>query len=269
MKTIAKMTTLMILSLILWGCNEIKGEPFGQDYADAGVEWQLNTAMSDEFETWNPDKWGTQLWYGITSDFSFKDENVYVEDGILRLAAKKESYNGKQYTCGAAMSKYEVGGNVAIEIRAKTIDNRANVTTALWLSDNLTADKNPNVEIDIMETLWVKEHPYRFSATVHNWLVPGGDNALGWVVYDEKEGKSISDEWHVWRLERLENYIRLYLDGEPYWEFETDISDDRYNVSHQPRRVIFSVEGHAGAPVDEFLPGEFLIDYIRVYDAQL
>ena len=32
-----------------------------------------------------------------------------------------------------------------------------------------------------------------------------------------------------------------------------------------PRHIIFSLEGHAGNPVDAFLPAAFQIDYLRIY----
>lgn len=32
-----------------------------------------------------------------------------------------------------------------------------------------------------------------------------------------------------------------------------------------PRHIIISLEGHAGNPVDSYLPAVFQIDYVRIY----
>lgn len=254
---------LLILSALSFvACNDTEGVPFGDGYTDEALEynWVLDVSVSDEFDNWNNSKWGTSLWYDVTSDFAFTSDNVYVKDGLLHLAAKKESYNGKEYTCGAVISTTQLGNNTCVEIRAKTIDYRANVTTALWLSDQPAVENDPNVEIDIMETLQAKNAPQNFTATVHYWE-NGQDTALGWVSIDMPTG-NLSDDFHVYKLIRLDNYIKMYIDDIAYWEFNTT---NYQNVSYQDRYIILSVEGHAGAPVDEFLPSEFLIDYVRVF----
>lgn len=226
--------------------------------------WVLDKTMSDEFDIWDAEKWNTSLWYSTTKEFAFKPSNASVSDGYLKLTARKESYNGKSYTCAAVKSNFQIGENTLIEIKAKTIDYRANVTTALWLSDIPLATSNPNVEIDLMETMQASAQPQRFTATIHHWLIGGtnsGDNPRGWIVMDLTSG-NLSDNFHIYKLERRNGYIRLTFDNKVYWEFDTS---DYPNISTQERNVIFSIEGHAGTPVDAYLPGEFLIDYIRTY----
>lgn len=252
---------LFVILLLLAGCKDPVIEDPDDDWD--GPKWVLNEEKTDEFNQWDTNKWGTSLWYSTTSSFAFNSANVSVSDGYLRLTAKKESYNGKNYTCGAVKSKFTLGNNSYIEIRAKTIDYRANVTTALWLSDVPGADKNPNVEIDIMETLSALSNPKKFTATIHYWWVGGiGDQALEWKDYFLTT-TNMSDNFHTYKLERTDGKIRLFFDGIMFWNFSTV---SHTPVSQQERNVIFSIEGHAGAPVDAFLPGEFLIDYIRVYD---
>ncbi|OJX59474.1 MULTISPECIES: glycoside hydrolase family 16 protein [Dysgonomonas] len=221
--------------------------------------WDLVPELSDEFDVWDSNKWGISLWYDVSTDFAFNAQNVSVKDGFLRLSAKRESKNGKNYTAGIAMSTFKVGGNSYVEIRAKTIDYRANVTTALWLSDEPTTENSPNVEIDIMETLQAGEKPKIFTSTIHQWADP--HVALGWKV--KNLSFNLSDDFHVYGLERRNGFIRMYLDGEVFWEFDTTSYP---SVSDQERYIIFSIEGHAGTPVDSYLPNEFLIDYVRTYE---
>ena len=267
MKTIKYIIPLLFACMVAACTNDADGVPFGDidGYVDETLEhnWVLDASVSDEFDNLDESKWSKSLWYSVTSNNAFHPDNVTVSDGILRITAKKEQYNGKEYTCGALISNFRLGVNTCIEIRAKTIDHRANVTTALWLSNQPLVADNPNVEIDIMETLSAGTRPKRFTGTIHYWE-NGTDTALEWVNIDVPSN-SISDDFHVYKLIRLENYVKLYIDDIPFWKFNTT---DFYNVSHQERSVVFSVEGHSGLPVEEFLPNDFLIDYVRVYRTQ-
>lgn len=222
--------------------------------------WVLDVSVSDEFNTMNTSKWGTTLWYDVSSDFAFNPSNTTVSNGCLQLTAKKQTLNNKNFTCGVAKSTFQVGGDSYIEIRAKTIDYRANVTTAIWLSDLPIAANNPNIEIDLMETLSAGSQPKQFVSTIHQWFVPGGDVSPRWKIKDLPY--NLSDDFHIYALERRNGYIRFYLDGVVYWEFETS----KYpGISEQDRNIVFSIEGHAGTPNETYLPANFLVDYVRVY----
>ena len=72
--------------------------------------WTLLPAASDEFDGTSLDeaKWKNGIWYDVTSDLAFHPDNVSVRDGNLVLTAKKETYNGKNYTAAAVESKFEV-----------------------------------------------------------------------------------------------------------------------------------------------------------------
>ena len=78
-------------------------------------DWQL--VWSDEFdgETLNLDKWeymlGNGTDYGLPAGWGnnelewYRSENVACENGILRITAKKENYNGADYTSGRIRTK--------------------------------------------------------------------------------------------------------------------------------------------------------------------
>lgn len=231
---------------------------------NSNYKWVLNSDKSDEYDSWNTAKWGTSLWYSVSTDIAFNPANVSVANGYLKLKVKKESYNGKEYTCAAVKSTFGVGNNSIVEIRAKTIDYRANVTTALWLSDELLPSLNPNVEIDIMETLSAGSNPQKFTAGIHYWWAEGiGDQNLGWKDYFLPSGQNLSDQFHIYKLERYNGRVRFYFDGALFWDFDASTYT---KVTDMERNVIFSIEGHAGTPIDAYLPNDFLIDYVRIYD---
>lgn len=223
--------------------------------------WTLLPEASDEFNGNELDskKWNNGIWYDVSTNLAFKRDNVSVRDGKLILTARKESYNGKSYTAGAVESKFEVPGTDSyVEVRAKALNKAANVLSAIWMqSSPLTKALNPNPEIDIMETFDYS----KMTSTLHTWRqnpsihLQVGTN--GW-----KTGlNDISADYHTYGLERRNGKLRFYFDGQLAWE-KTPSEDSFVQLS---RHMVLSLEGHLGNPVDAYLPGEFLIDYVRTY----
>ncbi|MHA0857119.1 glycoside hydrolase family 16 protein [Paenibacillus sp. CMAA1364] len=228
-----------------------------------GNVWTLDNAKSDEFYSFNTNKWGTSLWYDTSGVLAFNPNNVSVSGGNMNLSVKKENYNGKAYTAGVLKSKFQVGGDSYTEIRAKMINKDANVTAALWLSDQPQQWSNPNVEIDIMESLNPKGAPNRVESTLHTWPVsPDFHFVAGNKKYNAPA--PLDSDFHVYGLERKDGKLKFYLDGVKFWEYNASVITE---FATQPRNVILSIEGHAGNPVDAFLPSDFEIDYVRVYSS--
>ncbi len=240
----------------------------------AGATWELDASKSDNFDSFDANKWSADpLWYygGVSSDFSYKASNTTVTDGIARLAAKKEDNNNiadptflRHYTAGCLKSKFEVGGNTYIEIRAKMIKATANVCAAIWLGDDPVLAKNPNIEIDMQETKDADNKPHLLNTSLLTWPKPGNGNTVpGYTNYYFSWG--LDEDFHLYGLERRNGKLKFYLDGMQYWEWDTKATPEFVT---QLRPVILSIEGHAGAPVDAELPSDFQIDWVRVYNAK-
>ncbi len=254
-------------------------------------EWKLNAAKSDDFNEWTPSKWKKELWYKTSSDFAFNPANVSVRNGNLVIAIKKETLEGKNYTAGAIISEFKAGANTRIEIRAKLPDYNTHVTSALWLANSPVPENSPNLEIDIMETYLNKNTNHnRFTSGMHYWwrtpkpvwadtITTTNDQSLGWL--DHSINEQLSNQYHIWTIERYDNKIKFYFDNQLYWTNDITAHDKkgyfdsyipaeyRKNFNEQERSIIFSVEGHAGVPAEAYLPAEFLIDYVRVYDRNM
>lgn len=248
-------------------------------------EWVLVEEKSDDFDTWNPEKWGTDLW--VTSKiYDFRDENVSVEDGCLKLAVRKEESGDMNYTAGRVKSRFKVGGNSALEIRAKLVKHAAHVSNAIWISDAPTPWGNPNLEIDIVETMPDDTWPdWKFSSgIIYWWLKAEGVAIPEWVNFPSnqnwvqqqialtyyRDAGSLSNDFHTFRLERCDGRIRMYVDGDLYWDRDWKRAVEKQAwfrwALEMERPVILSIESHSGNPVDEELPGEFLIDYVHFYE---
>ena len=223
--------------------------------------WTLLPASSDEFDGTCLDEsgWTNGIWYDVSSELAFHPDNVSVENGNLVLSAKKQPYKDKNYTIGSVESKFEVPGTASyVEVRAKALDKRANVLSAIWMqSSPLNSGLNPNPEIDIMETFDFSQ----MTSTLHTWHQnPSLHFQMGTKRWDTGL-KDISEDYHTYALERRNGKLRFYFDGQLTWE-RTSIEDSFVELS---RHMVLSLEGHLGIPNDEYIPGVFLVDYVRTY----
>lgn len=85
-----------------------------------------------------------------------------------------------------------------------------------------------------------------------------------------RDAGSLSNDFHTFRLERCDGRIRMYVDGDLYWDRDWKRAVEKQAwfrwALEMERPVILSIESHSGNPVDEELPGEFLIDYVHFYE---
>jgi len=228
--------------------------------------WTLIPEISDEFSGTSLDttKWSMQPGYPTSGVFAFKPDNIAVSGGYLNLSARKEDFNGKSYSSAFLESKVsDPGDGSYLEVRGKPIDFRANICCAIWEQNfPLQQSNDPNPEIDIQEYLLGKVGiPNRVRSTLHRWPTrPGVHTEDASQSYDAPA--PLYYDFHTYGLERRDGKLRFYLDGFKYWEYNV-VSMPEYAT--MPRHIIFSLEGHAGNPVDSYLPVAFQIDYVRIY----
>ncbi len=223
--------------------------------------WTLIASKSDEFNSFDSSKWNLSIFYATSGVFAYKTTNATVSGGKAFITAKKENYNGKAYTAGVFMSKFAVGGDTYTEIRARTIDWRANVCAALWMSDLPVQAKNPNTEIDLQETLDADGQPNRVLTTLHKWpMNPNSHTELASTAFTASV--ALDADYHNYGVERSDGRLRFYFDGWKYWDVDAAMCPE---LATQERFVILNIEGHAGNPVDAYLPANLSVEYVRVY----
>ena len=260
----------------------IQGYAYSQSFTEKDSNWKLIPEKSDEFEGENVDatKWGHQLWFGCSREVAFREENVSIENGQLKIEVKDETLTKDQTvgqcdrdtyhkTSGAIISKFEVGAESYIEVRAKLVDYRAGLTSAIWISDEPVKERNPNLEIDMVETLVARKQPKLFSSAMHIWYhyFKYSDQNRHTKLDGKKTKlkKKFSVDFHVFGLERKGDFVRMYIDGEIYWERNML---DFPAFLDQPRRLIINVEGHDGKEKKGDYPKELIVDYVRIYNYQ-
>jgi beta-glucanase (GH16 family) len=231
--------------------------------------------MSDEFDTngapnsaiWNynigrgDNGWGN----GELQYYTNRAENVTVQNGVLIITAKKESYNGASYTSSRLVTKgkfEQTYGRFEARIR---VPFGQGMWPAFWLlganSDTVTW---PNCgEIDIME--YRGQEPTKVLGTVHGpGYFGGGSISKSYSLINDR----FDTGFHVFGIEWGSKYINFYVDDVLYNQITPADVPGEWVYDH-PFYIIINLAvggGFVGAPNSETVfPQTMLIDYVRVY----
>jgi beta-glucanase (GH16 family) len=186
---------------------------------------------SDEFDeaTIDPNRWGHEVngSGGGNNELQYytdRSENSRIEDGVLILEARRESYTGPDGTRDYTSARLRTLGHGdflygRVEARIK-LPRGQGLWPAFWMlpTDWVYGGWAASGEIDIMELLG--QEPSRVYGTLHY----GGawpNNTHTGDSYVLPGGGSFADDFHVFAIEWEEGAIRWYVDGQLY-ETQTD-----------------------------------------------
>lgn len=259
-------------------------------YAQVDVVYK-DLVWSDEFNTNGPvniNNWfhQTQLpaggnWFnGEVQHYTNRIENSYVDNGSLKIVAKKESYTNqsvtKQYTSARLNSKFAyLYGRV--DIKAK-IPKDAGTWPALWLLgknvnedgayfDNLgygTTSWPACGEIDILEYGITRSKPDNYiQSAMHTPSSFGNTVDIGGVVV----GDNIANNYHVYSMNWSPNQISFLVDGVEYWTYNPAVKNANTWPFDKEQYFLLNIAmGGIAGPIDpSFSQTAMDIDYIRVY----
>lgn len=203
---------------------------------------------------------GENGWGNAESQYyTDRSENVRVEDGVLKITAKAESFSGSEYTSSRLLTKdkfqFQYG---KVEVRAK-LPTGGGTWPAIW---SLGADFDTNPwpgagEMDIVEHIGNDQD--RIFSTMH---FPG--NSGGGGVGDSVIVTGVSSEFHVYTMEWDADEVVFAVDGNPHFTFANSSSvpfnKDFFLI------VNIAMGGNFGGSIDPaFQESTMEIDYIRVY----
>ncbi|MDG4715867.1 glycoside hydrolase family 16 protein [Winogradskyella marincola] len=240
-------------------------EPSNEEFASV----YNNLVWQDEFDVNgapDPSNWtydlgtGTDGWGNLElQHYTDRPENVIVEDGMLKITAKAESFSGSDYTSSRIKSQdlYEFTYG-RVEFRAK-LPEGGGTWPALWmLGANFEEVGWPNCgEIDVME------HVGNSQNTIHGTLhLPG--NSGGNAVSGTTTNPTASSEFHLYSVEWRPGEIIFLVDNEPFFTFDNDgtlpFNSDFFLI------INFAMGGNFGGAVDPaFVESTLEVDYVRVY----
>ncbi|MBT3315985.1 MAG: family 16 glycosylhydrolase [Anaerolineae bacterium] len=231
--------------------------------------WEL--IWSDEFdgETINTENWtydtGAGGWgNNELQNYTEREENARIEDGILVIEAREEKYKASDYT-SARLKTQELQtwtyGRVEARLQLPTGQG---VWSAFWmLGEDISSSGWPQCgEIDIMENIG---DPNTVYGTVHGPGYSGGDG-VGSSYY--ASGTSFADEFHTYAIEWLPGEVSWFVDDLLYNTISDSDVSGVWVYDHDFFIILnLAVGGLWPGYPDEttVFPQQLLVDYIRVY----
>lgn len=201
----------------------------------------------------------------VKGESSQRPENVFLRDGRLVIALRREQHRGKNYTGGGVISRpaFRYG---YFEARVK-MHGGSGWHQSVWAmhgASETTYAPGIRTEIDGIE--FDSDLPTKGHMGLIRWRGPG--ESRSWTctpgVYRGPLGFDAAEGFHNYGFEWTESEVRFYLDGDlrcvlPYPPAEGE--HDRINfwltaIAH-PRL--------AGPVDDSRLPGEMLVEHAAVY----
>ena len=264
------LTSGMLLFIILftfWGCEVdetqqvitktklVKADEFDQDGAPDASMWtfDIGTGMNG---------WGNnELQY-----YTDRPENVVVQDGMLKITVRKESFMGSSYTSARIITKGLFERDYGrFEARMKLPWGQG-IWPAFWL---LGADCDEVVwpqcgEIDIME--YRGQEPTVIHGSVHGPGYSGGEAITkSYKLNDDR----FDTDFHVFGIEWGPEYINYYVDDVLYNQITPDDVPGEW-VYDDPFYILINVAvggSFVGSPgVNTSFPQTMLVDYVRIYE---
>lgn len=211
--------------------------------------------------------------------YTSRTQNVHVAGGLLHIAARRENYGGFSYTSGRIKSAGLFARKYGrIDFRVK-LPEGIGFWPALWMMpQNSPYGGWPNSgEIDVMENNGSRTN--QVGGTIHYGGAQGHEVHSGQTF--TFTGTTSTTDFHVYGLDWTTNALRWYVDGQLYqtqtsWWSNVGTSSDTYPYPapfDQPFYLLMNLAvggNYVGNPdtnqINASLPGEMLVDYVRLYD---
>lgn len=237
------------------------------------VKDQYSLVWSDEFNTdgapdaakWNYDigngnnGWGnSELEY-----YTNRSSNVVVSNGVLKITAKKETYNGFEYTSARLKTQGKFDFKYGKVVVSAKLPEGVGTWPAIWmLGSNIVSVGWPaSGEIDIMEH--VGKDPGNIHGSIHT---PSSYGAT--VNTGQKYIADYATAFHEYSVEWDADKIMFLIDGIDFYTYKPGIKNSSTWPFDANQFIILNVAmgGNFGGSVDSnFSQSTMEIDYVRVY----
>jgi hypothetical protein len=225
-----------------------------------------NLIWSDEFDVdgaLDTKKWVHEVgdsWYNNeVQSYTSRLDNSKVEDGKLKIIAKKESYNGNNYTSARIISNTKKDFTYGrVDIKAK-IPGRKGTWPALWLlGSNFKSVTWPACgEIDILEA--AQSNNFKVQSTVHH-----PDNYGEGDSHISDDYNNITEVFHVYSLVWTKQALTFYVNDKPHHIVGNSCALP-FNWN-QFMILNVAMGGNMGGEIaTDFVSDTMEIDYVRIY----
>lgn len=234
-------------------------------YVAPGLVWadEFNVDGAPDDSKWGYDT-GAGGWGNNEPQFyTSRSENVRVENGVLKIIARKENREGAPYTSARINTQGKFSFKYGkVEVRAK-LPEGGGTWPAIWmLGANFQSVGWPaSGEIDIMEHKG--NEPGKIHSAIHTPSSYGATTNSG-----SQRIPNVSNEFHVYAAEWTSQKIVFSVDGVVHYTYMPSVRNSSTWPFDAPQFIILNVAmgGNFGGNIDpEFTSGIMEIDYVRVY----
>ena len=239
------------------------------------VATRTELVMQDEFDkdgAPNADIWGFDIGNGVNGwgnnelqYYTDRKENVTIQNGILLITAREESYKGSSYTSARLLTKGKFDqayGRFEARIR---LPWGQGIWPAFWM---LGADIDTNPwpgagEIDIME--FRGQEPTKILGSVHGPGYSGGEAiSKSFSLTNDR----FDTGFHIFGIEWGPEFVNYYVDDVLYNQITpADVPGEW--VFNKPFYILINLAvggTFVGPPnAETVFPQTMLVDYVRVY----
>ena len=261
-----KSIALSSILVIIMGCstdekqtvttmnNLVMQDEFDVDGAPNSAYWSYNIGTGSN-------GWGNnELQY-----YTDRPQNVVVEDGMLKITARREAFMGSSYTSARILTKGKVEQKFGrIEARIKLPLGRG-IWPAFWMlgANSDTAIWPQCGEIDIME--YLGSNPITAFGTLHGPGYSGGESiSKNYTLTNSR----FDTEFHIFGIEWGKDYVNFYIDDKLYNQITPKDVPGEW-VFNEPFYIILNVAVGGNLPgppnTETTFPQTMLVDYIRIY----
>lgn len=198
--------------------------------------------------------------------YTDRPQNLFFQDGKLVIEARKESYNGKNYTSSKILTRgKKVMKYGRIDVRAKLPRGRG-IWPAIWMmpQSSVYGGWPKSGEIDIMEMLG--HEPSKVYGTVHYGPGPGSTQISRPYSLSSS---SFYDQFHVFSLEWSQDELKWYVDNQLFSTVKkADVGSNTWPFNEEFYLIInLAVGGNwPGNPdANTSFPQWMILDYVRAY----
>jgi beta-glucanase (GH16 family) len=237
------------------------------------LQWQQ--VWNDEFDytglpdstKWNYDVGGNGWGNNELQHYTEKRlENARVENGNLIIEARKEPWQGRNYTSARLLTKGKADWQYGrIEVRARIPKGRG-TWPAIWMLAATTQLKWPDDgEIDIMEHVGFDQGVIH--GTIH---CKKYNHVLGTQKGASMTVSDCSEKFHIYKVEWDASSINISVDSASYFSFPNENSGyDAWPFNNRMFLILnIAVGGNWGGQQgvdDSIWPQKMEIDYVRVW----
>ncbi|MFT6868061.1 MAG: beta-glucanase (GH16 family) [Cyclobacteriaceae bacterium] len=234
-----------------------------------------NLVWADEFDgsgSPDPTYWSLETGTGQNGwgnfelqNYTDRTQNVQTQNGNLIITARKESFEGSNYTSGRIITKDKIDWTYGRFEARMRLPYGQGMWPAFWmLGADIDGNEWPGAgEIDIME--YRGQEPTVIHGSVHG---PGYSAGQAETKSYELANDRFDTRFHVFGIEWGPQYINYYVDDVLYNQITPADVDGEW-VFNKPFFILINLAvggTFVGSPNNETVfPQLMLVDYVRVY----